>query len=148
MYLLQKLTKITDALENEREFEYDGLGRLLDSEDLHDPEDYSFGSYSYNHDDSGNMTSKTDPENRTVNYAYDDLNRVLTEDFTGKAGTEISYGYDNCPDGIGRLCTATSTDAVTAYEYDSLGLIQTENKIINASAYRTTYGYDRRATAP
>ena len=43
---LANLTKITDSQDNERNFTYDGLGRRLTAEDLHDPNDSYFGSFS------------------------------------------------------------------------------------------------------
>ncbi|MBI4087020.1 VCBS repeat-containing protein, partial [Candidatus Kaiserbacteria bacterium] len=138
------LKKITDAEGNVRNFTYDGLGRRLTAEDLHDTADGTFGSWSYTYDDAGNTTSYTDPKSQIIDLTYDDLNRVLTENYTGAAGTEITYSYDSCTEGIGRLCTATSTDAVTAYAYNALGFPASETKTIGGTAYATSYTYDRK----
>ncbi|MFA5188562.1 MAG: FG-GAP-like repeat-containing protein [Patescibacteria group bacterium] len=141
---LSNLTKITDSQDNVRNFTYDGLGRRLTAEDLHDTSDSYFGAWTYSYDDSGNLTSRLDPKSQTVNWTYDDLNRVLTEDYTGQTGTEITYAYDTGTDGIGRLYTATTPDVVTTYAYNALGGVKTENKNINSADYLTEYEYDRQ----
>ncbi len=106
---LRKLTNITDALGNVRNFTYDGLGRRLTAQDLHTPTDGTFGTWAYTYDNSGNLTTQLDPKSQTVNYTYDDMNRVLTEDFTGQAGVEKTYAYDTGTNGIGRLASVAFT---------------------------------------
>ena len=138
------LTKIEDALDNIRNFTYDGLNRLLTSQDLHALGDSTYGTTTNAYDDSGNLTQKIDPAGHTINYTYDDINRVLTENYTGQAGTEKQYSYDWCGEGEGRLCTATTTDAVTNYAYNALGLVETETRTINSVDYETGYDYDRQ----
>ncbi|MBU2214183.1 VCBS repeat-containing protein, partial [Patescibacteria group bacterium] len=54
--LLGNLTKIEDALNNERYFAYNGLGRLLTAQDLHALGDSSYATTTYAYDDSGNIT--------------------------------------------------------------------------------------------
>ncbi|MBI3020361.1 MAG: hypothetical protein HYY60_03500 [Parcubacteria group bacterium] len=138
------LTKITDSLGNIRNFTYDALSRLTNSEDLHDSGDTGFASTTYAYDAAGNITGKLDGKNQSITYTYDDINRVLTEDYADEAGTEIAYGYDACTDGIGRLCAATTTDAVANFAYNALGNIATETKTIDGTLYATTYAYDRQ----
>ncbi|MEN6537886.1 MAG: SpvB/TcaC N-terminal domain-containing protein [Bryobacteraceae bacterium] len=141
---LDNLIQITDANNNVRHFTYDGLGRRLTAEDLHASWDATFGSWSYTFDDAGNLISRLDPKSQTVNYTYDDINRPLTEDFTGQAGTEVSYAYDSCTYGIGRLCTATSTGAVVSFQYNPLGKTSQESNTIDSTPYLTAYAYDRQ----
>jgi RHS repeat-associated protein len=141
--LFGRLTRIIDSLSNERSFTYDRIGRRLTAEDLHNPSDSTYGTWDYTYDNAGNITQTVDPNNQTINYTYDDTNRVLTEDYTGQTGTEITYGYDSCTNGIGKLCSATSTDAAVSYMYNPLGLISSETKGINSTNYTTEYGYDR-----
>jgi RHS repeat-associated protein len=141
----KNLTKITDAENNIRNFTYDGLGRRLTAEDLHGASDTTFGTWYYAYDESGNLASTTDPRSQNVVYTYDNLNRPLTENFTGSSGTEARYGYDSCVGGIGKLCTASTTDAVQIdYEYNPLGLIKRELKTIKGIGFWTDYGYDRQ----
>ena len=139
-----KLTKITDALSNLRNFVYDGLGRLLKSEDLHVATDTTYGSTTLAYDDAGNLTTKITPNSQTINYSYDDINRPLTEDYTGQGGTEVVYGYDSCENGKGRLCSATTSAAVANYAYNALGLVKTESKKIGTATFMSSNDYDRQ----
>ena len=138
------LTKITDALSNIRNFTYDGLGRRLTAQDLHSSSDASFGTWTYSYDDSGNLTQTIDPKNQTVNYTFDDTNRPSTEDYTGQAGTEVSYAYDSCTYGVGKLCSVTKFGANTSFLYNSLGLPSREVKTIDSVNYQTDYTYNRQ----
>ncbi|WP_339106880.1 RHS repeat-associated core domain-containing protein [Roseovarius rhodophyticola] len=138
------LTKITDALGHERGIAYDGLSRRTSLEDLHDPSDTTFGTWTFSYDDASNLTSQTDPNGQTINWAYDDLNRQLTEDYTGAAGTEITYTYDSCTNGVGQLCSAANTDVTTAYTYTDNNLVESESKTIDSTTYTTNYDYDRQ----
>lgn len=142
--LNNNLTKITDALSNIRNFTYDGLSRRLTAEDLHASGDTTFGSWSYAYDDAGNMTQSVSPESKTVNYTYNDINQVLTENYTGDAGTEITYTYGGCTNGTGKLCNIDMlSGADTDYTYNSNGGIASEVKTINSNGYTTSYTYDR-----
>ena len=59
---------------------------------------------------------------------------MLTEDYTGSEGTEVSYAYDACQDGKGRLCAATTTDAVTNLTYNPDGAIASDKKTVDSVA--------------
>lgn len=138
------LTKITDAIGNVRNFTYDGLNRILKAEDLHTVGDTAFGSSTYAYDVASNRTQWVNPRSQTVNYTYDALNRLSTEDYTGQAGTEKTYTYDSCTNGIGRLCLVNTSSASTTYTYSKTGMPVSESRAINgpASAYLTMYAYD------
>lgn len=140
----RNLTKITDALGNIRNVTYDGLGRRTSLQDLHNTGDGTFGTWYFSYDDAGNIASTTNPKGQTVQYTYDNLNRALTENYTGVGGTEVEYGYDSCTEGIGRLCVATSSGAVSRYAYNAAGGIATETKVIDSTTYDTNYTYDRQ----
>jgi YD repeat-containing protein len=142
---LQNLTSITDALQNVRNFSYDGLSRRLTAQDLHDAADGTFGTNTYAYDLAGNIASTTDPLGQVVSYAYDALNRVRTEDYAGASGTEVTYVYDGCTYGKGKLCSASSTNAYTSNAYNAIGLLSAEGKRINSLSYATTsFAYDRQ----
>ena len=143
------LTKITDALNNVRNFTYDGLGRRLTAQDLHASGDGTFGTWNYSYDDAGNTTQTTDPNGLVVTKSYDKINRQLTEDAANTSGVDITYTYDACTYGVGRMCTATSAQdgwmsLVTARTYNPLGLVASETKTINGPSYVTSYTYDRQ----
>lgn len=142
--VLGKLTKLTDALGNVRNFTYDGVGNVLTAQDLHASSDTTFGTWSYSYDNSGNLTSRTDPNSQTVNFTYDDINRVLTENYTGHSGTEVTYEYDTCSNGVGRLCEVDNTVSTTNYNYNKLGQRSTEAMSIDSEDFSTSYTYDRQ----
>lgn len=141
---LGDLTKITDALGNVRNFTYDGLGRRLSAQDLHDPSDTSFGSWAYAYDNAGNLVQLINPNNQTINFTFDGLNRKLTEDYTGQDGTEVTYTYDLGTDGIGRLTGINTPDLSQTNTYNALGGLKSEAKTIDSKNYVTRYDYDRQ----
>jgi YD repeat-containing protein len=116
----------------------------LTGEDLHNATDTTFGTWTYAYDDAGNLTQTVDPKSQTTNYTYDDLSRISTENYTGAAGTEYTYTYDSCTQGVGRLCAASSTDVVANKTYNVLGQLTQESKTIASSTYATSYTYDRQ----
>lgn len=138
------LTGITDALGNVRAFTYDGLGRRLTAQDLHAPSDASFGTWTYTYDDAGNLTSAVDPKGQTVDTAFDDVNRPVSEDFTGQSGLEAVFGYDACPYGIGHLCSESDASASTTRQYGPIGQAVSETKTVAGTGYTTATAYDRQ----
>jgi RHS repeat-associated protein len=143
--LAKRLTKLTDALGNIRNFTYDGLGRRLTAEDLHAPADTTFGTWTYSYDDAGNPTQSADPKAQTINYTYDSLNRTLTENYTGTTGTDITYTYDTGIYGKGHLASATVAGSVASvYTHNPNGAVASEAKTISSTTYTTSYTYDRQ----
>lgn len=143
---LNKLTNITDASGNVRNFTYDNLGRLLKSEDLHAVGDTSFGSTTYAYDDAANITQSISPRGKVANYTYDLLNRVKTEDTPDTGYTDVIYTYDtSLHSGIGRLGNVSTAYIGTGYDYDWNGNLLAERHLIPGSATTTTfYYYDRQ----
>src|SRR5258708_7654511 len=140
---LSDLTKITDALGNVRNFAYDGLGRRLTAQDLHDPADTTFGNWTYTYDDAGNLTQRLDANNQTVVYVYDDINRIQTEGLFGLPAS-VTYSYDAGIDGKGRLTGIITATLTQTNIYNPLGLVSNAAKTINAINYQTSYAYDRQ----
>ena len=139
------LTKITDASSNVRNFVYNGLGKRTSAEDLHATSDASFGTWTYTYDDAGNLTQTVDPKSQTIDYTYNDINQVLTENYTGGTGTEVTYTYGGCTNGTGKLCNIDTVQAVdTDYTYNSNSGVASEVKTISSTGYTTSYTYDRQ----
>lgn len=141
---LQRLKKITDALGNIRNFTYDGLGNVISSEDLHASTDTTFGTWNYAYDSANNLISRIDPNSQTVTFTYDGINRVLTENYTGASGTEVTYAYDTCTEGVGKLCEASNAASTKEYTYDNQGNIITEEATLGSNNFTTSYTYDRQ----
>jgi RHS repeat-associated protein len=138
-----RLTKITDATGNIRSFSYDMLGRRTRAEDLHSPSDVTFGIWSYTYDLAGNLTRTVNPASQTVNYTYDALNRMLTENESSIASNDKVFTYDSCSLGLGFLCTGLSlASATSSYTYTPQGQPKTETKVVSGTTYTSTYDYD------
>ena len=139
-----KLTKITDASNNVRNFKYDALGERIYAEDLHAPANTLFGKWNFTYNDAGNLTQSISPNDEIVDYTYDALGRKLTEDFNGASGVEVAYMYDSCTGGAGKLCAVFKDSANTNYSYNANGSINAENEIIDGTTYSTLYARDRQ----
>ena len=138
------LTKVTDALNNVRNFTYDGRGKQLTSEDLHSSSDTAYGVWQSTYDLVGNRVSTTNPKGQVIVYDYDALNRLLSEVLSGSPSTKITYTYDSCTNGTGRLCIAASVNATSSYQYSPEGYIATETKNIGGTNYVKAQSYDRQ----
>ena len=98
---------------------YDDLGNLLTTTSP------DTGTTAYTYDAAGNIKTKTtaaggQSEEMTLNYIYDALNR-LTGVTTPDPQENITYTYDNCPNGIGRVCTVSNGHSTLGYIYDGFG---------------------------
>ncbi len=128
------LTTVTDANNNVTTYRYDDKGRVYQtiSPDT--------GTTTYQYDPAGNMISKTDAKGITISYVYDALNRLTKIDFP--TDTDVVYGYENCVNGTGRICSMTDASGTTTYEYTPKGQVKKETKVIDSVTYVTQYTYD------
>jgi RHS repeat-associated protein len=98
--------------------------------------DDTYTEYRYFAD--GNLKSKTDPENRTTEYAYDPFDRfkTVTQSHTTAGDTVTSFGYD----GHGNLESVTDAEGHrTTYTYDD------KHRVVIFTSPDTgtsTYAYD------
>ncbi|HLO29543.1 MAG TPA: RHS repeat-associated core domain-containing protein [Anaerolineales bacterium] len=130
------LTSVTDPNDHVTTYFYDDLGRVYRelSPDT--------GTTTYTYDEAGNRISKTDARSVTVRYKYDALNRLTQIDFS--SDTDISYIYDTCQNGKGRLCQVADQSGTTKYSYDIKGQLLEEDQTVTgvSGVYVTRYGYD------
>lgn len=98
------LTGIKDALGNVRSFSYNNAGWLTRSEDLHTPNDSTFGITSFAYDVNGNLSVETQPNGTTVTRNFDPLDRPLSVDGSTTTATDYTFTYDACTNGKGRVC--------------------------------------------
>lgn len=142
---LDLLTQITQGNQT-RSFEYSSLGLLMSAQN---PES---GFISYEYDDNGNITKKTDPRllpntstHRTTTYSYDALDRVITRTYND--GTpNVSYTYDAAGVAFskGRLTEVSSTASSYSYdEYDAVGRVKTATQTTDGQDYTIGYEYNR-----
>jgi RHS repeat-associated protein len=109
-----RLTSVTDPIGGNTGYVYDDLGNLL-SQTSPDT-----GTTSFTHDAAGNVITRNEAKGQAFHYAYDALNRVTEVDGPGFLA-DLSYQYDTCAGGNGRLCRVSNPDAVVHYGYDGFG---------------------------
>jgi len=143
------LVRITDAQDNVKTFEYDGLSRKTA---LNDPDR---GRMEYTYDAAGNLVQTVDNKGQAVVYTYDGANRMLSEDYLDAAGItpDVSFFYDapsaDYPDALnlkGELSWVEDLSGGQFFSYDNRG---NTDKIIrrikNNSSYRdfsTAFSHD------
>lgn len=88
-------------------------------------------------DAAGNVLSSTDARGISASFAYDALNRLTSITYP-TPGEDITYGYDACANGIGRLCSVTDPTGTRSYAYDGLGRIASVSWAANNQAYTTS----------
>lgn len=135
------LTKVTDAKGLATTYSYNGFNEL---ETQVSPDT---GTTTFSYDAAGNLATKTDARNIKATYGYDDLNRVTSVSYATTAAPNtviesVSYAYDTCANGKGRLCTITDKTGVTAYGYDLNGRITAKAQTLAGLTQTVRYRYN------
>ena len=120
----------------EKEFIYDRRGRKTHEKDVLVGEGQEYMTY-FSFDDTGNLISKTDKEDKITTYQYDSLNRLTNVTNETSPITQTNYVYD------GRNNLVELTDAngsTTLFEYDQNNRLVKETRPMGEE---TTYQYDQ-----
>lgn len=130
------LTSVTDPRGLTTAYTYDGLDRLIQrtSPDT--------GTTTYTYDAAGNRTSQSDARGITTQFTYDALNRLTAITYPDTS-QNVAYTYDNCPNGIGRLCAMQDESGTTSYAYDARGNIVTKTTIRDGITQTLAYAYNK-----
>ena len=99
------------------------------------------GTITQEYDLANNLIASTDARGIRREMTYDALNRLKTVTFP-EPGEDITYTYDTCPNGTGRICRIEDESGTTEYEYDGFGNITRTTKIELGTQYITEYEYD------
>ena len=160
---LSRLTETLDALGNTSVHTYDVNDNLTTIQSPNDAttsfsyNDFGFlleesgpdrGLVNLTYDDAGNLLSKTDARGITSQYSYDALNRLSSVDYPG-VNEDVLFDYDDCLNGIGRLCQVTDESGITSFSYDIYGNIteQSRNDLGVLSSTRYTYNDDNNISS-
>ena len=121
------ITSVIDPVNGNTGYQYDDLGNLVgrSSPDT--------GTVVFSYDEDGNQIRKRDAEGYIQVYSYDELNRLTGVDAPGTVD-DITFVYDNCQQGSGRLCSVLTSETTVDYSYDSFGNV--------AAHQQLAYGYD------
>ncbi len=130
-----RLTQVSAPNNATTEYAYDDLGNLLNETSP------DRGTLVYTHDAAGNVITATDARGIEAVYTYDALNRLTRVDYPGTE-EDITYTYDTCANGIGRLCTVADASGTTGYAYDGFGNLVEQQSALLGVTYTTGYAYD------
>jgi RHS repeat-associated protein len=124
---LGNLTQITDAQNNVKTLEYDGLSRRTV---LKDPDR---GRMDYVYDAAGNLIQSVNNKGQLIVYTYDGANRMLTEDYLDDAAItpDVEYLYDTPSEDYpyarntrGKLVRVKDLSGALYYSYDARGNVE------------------------
>ncbi|MDH5515470.1 MAG: DUF6531 domain-containing protein, partial [Gammaproteobacteria bacterium] len=127
-----RLTRVLDPVNGTTIYVYDDLGNLFSQSS---PDS---GLTRFRYDAAGNRIQQTDAKGQVITYTYDASNRMTGLDAPG-IDEDVTYRYDGCIKGEGRLCELTVAPAsanqlVVDYRYTAFGEV--------ASHQGASYGYD------
>lgn len=134
-----RVTSLENALGHSTDFVYDEYGHLTKVQDARGVETtYVYNGYSevvseltaqsgeikFSYDLAGNVDSEERTGGVVIKRRYDALNRMIRKVYKkdGQKVSAIKYVYDNCENGLGRLCSISTSDIITRYNYNALGL--------------------------
>jgi len=152
--LLGRLATQLDALSGVTDFDYQANDAVSQ---LTAPNGVATG---YETDDLGNPVRETSPDRGTITttadsagnivtvtgfgagtFTYDALNRPLTRNYTGVV-QDVTFGYDSCTNGTGRVCSINDEFSITSFEYDAFGNVVHKTETGGGNTYHTYYAWD------
>ncbi|MGZ8222748.1 MAG: RHS repeat-associated core domain-containing protein [Methylobacter sp.] len=142
------LTQITDPLGRIRQVQYDTLNQPTRQLEPHPSIIGStLGQIDTAYDSLGQVTSITDPRNltartdargKTAHYSYDSLGRISQITYDDQT---VTHAWDNCTNGINRLCSLSNNTCTTRYSYDSHGRITQKSQSPSTAATPLTVSH-------
>ena len=130
---------VTDPEGHATRYLYDDLGNLVQQ----DSPDTGTSSYDYNQ--SGQLVSQTDARGQSSSFTYDIAGRLIGIDRVG-TDYDVTYTFDTCSNGSGRLCDVTSGWGHTIrYGWNALGELASVTS--NEGQLKYTYGPQNTLTS-
>jgi RHS repeat-associated protein len=133
------LTQVTDPKTLATTYTLNGFGELTAqvSPDT--------GTTTMTVDAAGNVLTRQDARGVTATFTYDALNRVTSAAypaFAADAAETVIYTYDNCTNGVGRLCAIADKTGTTSYTYDVRGRVTSKSQVVAGLTQSVGYGYN------
>lgn len=123
---------------------YNSAAQLIKVAYPDDPNGLGDDHITFGYDETDNMVSRTDQSGDTMEYVYDDLNRLIEVIHPAK-GEQQAYSDVFTYDRSGRLIKAMNPYAKWFYGYDSLGRLSFHDQSIAGLSgngnYNTTFEY-------
>jgi len=130
---LGQVTAVTDPRNLTTHYNIDSLGNLNQQTSP------DTGITAADHDPAGNLKTRTDARGKTANYSYDSLNRISKIAYDDQT---VNYTWDNCTNGISRLCSLTNNNSSISYSYDSHGRITQKSQNSGATPLTASHSYN------
>jgi len=111
---LGQVISITDPRNLTTHYRKDALGNLQQQSSP------DTGTTLSDHDAAGNLLTRTDVRGKVAQYRYDSLNRLSEIAYDDDT---VTYTWDTCTNGIGRLCRVSNAASSLSYRYDRHGRI-------------------------
>jgi RHS repeat-associated protein/uncharacterized repeat protein (TIGR02543 family) len=130
---LGQVTSLTDPRNLTTSYRIDALGNVSQqvSPDT--------GMTLSDHDAAGNLTTRTDARGKVAQYRYDSLNRISQIAY---GDDTISYTWDTCTHGIGRLCCFSNANSTVSYRYDPHGRITQKTQTAGGAPLAVSHSYN------
>ncbi len=130
---LGQLTRITDPRNLATDYQIDNLGNLVSRTSP----DTGFTQFTY--DEAGNLKTRTDARGKTATYSYDSQNRLTQTAYDDQT---VTYTWDTCSQGIGRLCSLTNAGSVLRFSYDPHGRITGKSQTVGSVTLSASHSYN------
>lgn len=130
---LGQITQITDPRNLSTQYQVDNLGNVLSQTSP----DTGLAQNTY--DDAGNLKTRTDARGKLATYSYDSQNRLILVVYEDQI---ITTTWDNCTNGIGRLCSLSNAGSSLSFSYDSHGRITSKTQTAGTVTLNSGYHYN------
>jgi len=156
--VLGRPVTMTDAAKGKTSYTYSAFNRLHTATDpggarttwaldaLGQPrtiEDPDRGTTTFAHNGFGELVSSTDALGRVVTFDIDELGRVKTR--TDNVGAQVqttTWKWDTAPNGIGRLHSVTTPDAIQSFSYSKRGQLDGMTQTVSGESFASRRWYD------
>jgi RHS repeat-associated protein len=133
---LDEVNAVTDPMGHTTTYVEDGFGDVIEeiSPDR--------GTTVYTYNIGGLLTQKVDAAGVVTNHSWDFLDRLATTTYPGNPAENVTYTYDQGPNGIGRLTGVSDAAGSLTRTYNLRGLVTRETRTSGAAMLSTGYTYD------
>ncbi len=131
-------TKVTAPNGAVTEFTYDNFNQLT-AEISADR-----GTTEYEYDISGSQSVVANANGDTKRISYDLLGRKVGETWDNNPDLTVTYTYDSCDNGVGKLCTVTDNTGSMSYAYNEDGQVIEKASTIDGVTLAKLYSYDEQ----
>jgi RHS repeat-associated protein/uncharacterized repeat protein (TIGR02543 family) len=130
---LGQVISVTDPRNLTTSYSTDSLGNLSQQSSP------DTGMTLSDHDAAGNLLARTDARGKVAQYRYDSLNRISQIAYDDET---VSYTWDSCTNGIGRLCSVSNNAGTVSYRYAPHGRITGKTQTAGGGPLAVSHSYN------